>query len=59
MKLYLSAAIVALLSTVSANAQDSAPDGTPAFGIEPFVGVLGGYHSFDRDSEFGSPRGGT
>ncbi|WP_129790680.1 opacity protein [Sphingosinicella sp. CPCC 101087] len=31
----------------------SAPDGTRAFGIEPYLGVLGGYHSFDRDSEFG------
>jgi outer membrane immunogenic protein len=58
MKLFVSTAIVALLSSVSANAQVSSPDGTPAFGIEPYVGVLGGYHSFDRDSEFGSPRGG-
>ncbi|WP_114953220.1 opacity protein [Sphingosinicella terrae] len=35
----------------------AAPDGTPAFGIEPYVGVLGGYHSFDRDSEFGTVPG--
>lgn len=35
------------------DAEATAPDGTPAYGIEPYVGVLGGYHSFDRDSEFG------
>src|SRR3546814_19902501 len=35
----------------------TAPDGTEAFGIEPYVGVLGGYHSFDRDSEFGTVPG--
>lgn len=38
----------------SAAAEATAPDGTSAFGIEPYVGVLGGYHSFDRDSEFGA-----
>lgn len=26
----------------------SSPDGTPAFGIEPYFGILGGYHLFDR-----------
>lgn len=58
MKHFLIAGVAAIgLSTV-ASAQDTAPDGTPAFGIEPYVGVLGGYHSFDRNSEFGSPRGG-
>src|SRR3546814_19389616 len=35
----------------------TAPDGTEAFGIEPYVGVLGGYHSFDRDSESGTVPG--
>jgi len=38
----------------NAPAEATAPDGTPAYGIEPYVGVLGGYHSFDRDSEFGA-----
>jgi outer membrane immunogenic protein len=42
----------------SSPGRPTAPDGSPAFGIEPYVGVLGGYHSFDRDSEFGvSPTG--
>lgn len=26
----------------------TSPDGTPAFGIEPYFGVLGGYHNYDR-----------
>lgn len=52
-KFLLAAAALAALPT-AAMAQDTAPDGTPAFGIEPYVGVLGGYHNFDRDSEFGT-----
>ncbi|WP_070151916.1 opacity protein [Sphingobium phenoxybenzoativorans] len=56
-KLFIAAAFAAALPT-AALSQDTAPDGTPAFGIEPYVGVLGGYHTFDKDSEFGSPRGG-
>lgn len=60
-KLLLAAALVAVLPSI-AQAQDGteaiAPDGTPAFGIEPYVRVLGGYHEFDRNSEIGSPRGG-
>lgn len=62
MKKIVCAAALALALPTAAFAQDgteaTAPDGTPAFGIEPYFGVLGGYHSFDRDSEFGSPRGG-
>jgi outer membrane immunogenic protein len=27
-----------------------APDGTRAFGIEPYLGVMGGYESFDSDN---------
>jgi opacity protein-like surface antigen len=49
-------ALAAGLSS-AAIAQDAAPDGTRAFGIEPYVGVLGGYHSFDRNSEFGTTPG--
>lgn len=32
-----------------------APDGTRAFGIEPYVGVLGGWERFDRQSNAGIP----
>ncbi len=52
-KIFLAVAAIAALPT-AALAQDTAPDGSPAFGIEPYVGVLGGYHSFDRVSEFGT-----
>lgn len=35
-------------------------DGSPAFGIEPYIGVMGGYESFDSNSRFGvSPTRGT
>ena len=57
-KFLIAAAFAAACLPAAAMAQDAstetAPDGTPAFGIEPYVGVLGGYHEFDRDSEFGS-----
>src|SRR3546814_17846592 len=58
MKKFLFAAAIVLSLPTAAFAQEEAPDGTPAFGIEPYVGVLAGYHVFDKDSEFGSPRGG-
>lgn len=42
-----------------APAQDSstprAPDGSRAFGIEPYVGVLGGWERFDRQPNAGIP----
>jgi hypothetical protein len=68
MKKYLFAAALAVSMPAVAMAQDdaasasttstaTAPDGTPAFGIEPYVGVMGGWQQFDRDSEFGTPRG--
>lgn len=53
MKKFLFAVACAALVPAAAFAQDTAPDGSSAFGIEPYVGVLGGYHSFDRTSEFG------
>lgn len=28
-------------------AEDTAPDGTPAFGFEPYVGIMGGWEKFD------------
>lgn len=50
----LAVALVALLAPAAAWAQTSAPDGTALPRIEPYVGVLGGYHGFDRSSEFGT-----
>jgi outer membrane immunogenic protein len=53
MKLYVTAAAAAALFSVAAQAQDSAPDGSKAFGIEPYVGVMGGYDLYNKRSEFG------
>lgn len=42
-----------LLSAAPSLAQETpplSPDGSRAFSIEPYVGVLGGYHAFDRDA---------
>jgi opacity protein-like surface antigen len=45
---------------VTADAGPRAPDGSEAFGIEPYLGVLGSYASFDNDSDFGnSPTNGS
>lgn len=30
--------------------EPTAPDGSPAFGIEPYIAVMGGYHDFDSDN---------
>ena len=57
MKKFALAALCAVCLPAIAQAQDTAPDGSQAFGLEPYVGVLGGYHSFDRASEFGSRPG--
>ncbi|WP_137864453.1 MULTISPECIES: opacity protein [unclassified Sphingomonas] len=38
-----------------AAAPATAPDGTRAFGIEPYIGILGGYERFDRQSNAGIP----
>lgn len=53
-KIALSALAAATLAAAPAFAQETSPDGSRAFGIEPYVGVLGGYDSYDRDSEFGT-----
>ena len=58
MKKFFLAATALMALPAAAMAQDTAPDGTPAFGLEPYVGVLGGWTQFDKSSEFGSPRGG-
>src|SRR3546814_13937876 len=50
-------ALAAGISSAASAQETTAPDGTEAFGIEPYVGVLGGYHSFDRDSDFGTVPG--
>jgi len=38
-------------ATASSSGSVSAPDGSRAFGIEPYVGVFGGYHDFDRGNK--------
>ncbi|WP_313434765.1 opacity protein [Novosphingobium sp.] len=57
-KCLLALALTAAMPTAAFAQEETAPDGSEAFGIEPYVGVLGGYHEFSRQSEFGSPRGG-
>lgn len=37
-------------TTTSTTDGATSADGTPAFGIEPYFGILGGYHLFDRPS---------
>ena len=59
MKKFLLAAAALAALPAAAHAQDTAPDGSKAFGIEPYVGVLGGYHTVDRGSEFGRIPGET
>jgi outer membrane immunogenic protein len=39
-----------------ASAPASAPDGTRAFGIEPYVGVMGGWEQFDNERANGIPQ---
>lgn len=54
MKFALIAVLAASIGTCAV-AQTSSPDGSePAVSFEPYVGVLGGYHNFDRRSEFGT-----
>jgi|TARA_R100000501_G_scaffold17834_1_gene34167 opacity protein-like surface antigen len=47
-KKFIVAALAAVALPFAASAQE-APDGSRAFGIEPYVGVGAGYHDFDRD----------
>src|SRR5215210_3363505 len=51
MKKLLIAAMAALCLPSIAQAQDTAPDSSPAFGIEPYVGFGGGYHDFDSGNK--------
>lgn len=45
--------VAALVATSSPALAQEAPDGSKAFGIKPYIGVLGGCHDFDRRSDFG------
>jgi outer membrane immunogenic protein len=54
-----SAAFVAtpsMAQDVAADAPATAPDGTRAFGIEPYFGIRGGWEEFSKDSVPGAPR---
>lgn len=44
------AAAAAAFVAMPAYAQDEAPDGTRAFGFDPYVAVLGGWEQFDNES---------
>lgn len=53
----LAVAAIAVALPTAAFAQDTdtgmeatAPDGTPAFGIEPYFGIMGGYERFDSEA---------
>lgn len=59
MRTFLAAvAVAALLPTVAFAQDDSAapvteataPDGSPAFGFEPYFGIMGGYERFDTEA---------
>lgn len=57
-KLLLAAVAAVSFIPAAAMAQDTAPDGTKAFGIEPYVGVMAGYHNFDaRGFQNNGPKG--
>lgn len=49
-KFLLAALVGAAMTPAAAFAQDTAPDGSNAFGFEPYFGVQGGYHDFDSDN---------
>jgi opacity protein-like surface antigen len=67
MRIIILASAIALAATSPVLAQDAvqtdtmaanrASDGSKAFGIKPYFGVLGGYHSFDRKPGFVGPNG--
>lgn len=54
------AAPAPMSTTLDGTPVETAPvtaDGSKAFGFEPYFGVLGGYHSFDRKPGFVGPAG--
>ncbi len=50
MKIHFAAVLAVMTLGAPALAQDTAPDGSKAFGIKPYIGILGGVHSFDRNA---------
>lgn len=44
-----------MTTTAAQDDTPRAPDGSKAFGIEPYVGVLGGWERFDRQENAGIP----
>lgn len=63
----LAAVALAAFASVPAFAQDAAPaapadttpttpDGSRAFGIEPYIGVMGGWEQFDNERNHGIPQ---
>ncbi len=54
-KLLLAAAAAAFVLPAVASAQETTPDGSRAFGIDPYVGVLGGYEGFESNPGGGIP----
>lgn len=67
MRMIILASAIALATTSPVRAQDGGQtdtmaanrtsDGSKAFGIKPYFGILGGYHSFDRKPGFVGPNG--
>lgn len=54
-KLVMVAAAAAFVLPAVASAQETTPDGSRAFGIEPYVGVMGGYEGFESNPGGGIP----
>lgn len=52
----MQAAPVDTAAQAPASAPATAPDGTRAFGIEPYVGVMGGWEQFDNERNHGIPQ---
>ena len=55
MKKLILAALTAACLPVAAHAQEVTSDGSRAYGIDPYVGVMGGYEGFDSDPGHGIP----
>ncbi|MBW6529100.1 opacity protein [Sphingomonas sp. RHCKR7] len=53
--LLLAAVAAAFLVPAAAQAQDTTSDGSRKFGIDPYVGVMGGYEGFESDPGHGIP----
>jgi len=54
-KLMFAAVAAASLVPAAAFAQDTTTDGSRPFGIDPYVGVMGGYEGFESDPGHGIP----